>query len=221
MANFRPHETQFRTPELIKELEKLPLVICGCGALGAHYAIAMARMGVYSFFLLDMDHVDSVNLGSQPYGESDVGYSKVSALNMHLDDASGDTDGLNVTIQQSDITAPDKTLWEIFPVGWSKTGLVIDTFDNQEARQEIQRIARFMDMDCLHLGMIEDFGSVIWDERYSVPVNIPDLPDNCAHPFSLSLVYRITSAAIEATFEYLQGLKVDYRIRGMEIERYG
>lgn len=218
MTDIRPHENALREGRVMERLQHLSLMICGCGALGGHYALAMARMGVSQFTLLDRDIVDWENMGSQPYGESDVGNPKVDALGELLSEAN--PDGVWLKTFHSDVFKTAKPPWELIP---HSADLVIDAFDNRAARAWVTDVTEDLELPCLHLGMNGDFGSVVWDARYQVPVDLPELPDNCAHPFSLSLVYRITSAAIEATCEFVDDYedKVDYRVRGMEITRYG
>ena len=218
--NLRPHEEEYRDDQTMTRLGHLSLMVCGCGALGGHYALAMARMGVAQFTLVDREPVGSENMGSQPYFAVDVGLSKTGALAVYLGETDPVQSFVEISLFNEDVLKTTKPVWEIFP---HHVDLVIDAFDNHDARAWVADQCGELEIPCLHLGMIGNFGSVIWNDRYTVPQDLPDLPDNCAHPFSLSLVYRITSAAIESTCTFVQDYetKVDYRIRGMEIERYG
>lgn len=64
--------------------EKAHAVVIGLGNIGSHTAMALARMGVQKFTLVDFDEVEEHNLSSQAFTLADVGVSKVSALREKL-----------------------------------------------------------------------------------------------------------------------------------------
>ena len=53
--------------------------ILGLGTVGSHAAVELARLGVGSFYLVDGDVVEDVNLPSQAYTTADVGSTKAAA----------------------------------------------------------------------------------------------------------------------------------------------
>ena len=61
-----------------------PIAIVGVGAIGSHLAEMLAKLGITRLTLIDPDEVDTVNLGVQGFYESEVGQSKVAAVNARL-----------------------------------------------------------------------------------------------------------------------------------------
>jgi hypothetical protein len=60
-------------------------VIIGCGGVGSHLAILLARQKAYAnYTLVDGDQVEAKNLERQHYFTPDVGKPKVEALRDHL-----------------------------------------------------------------------------------------------------------------------------------------
>lgn len=68
----------------VDRLQAAHVAVIGCGSLGSHAAIGLARLGVGRLTLYDDDTVDEVNLPSQAFVHSDVGEEKVMALATHL-----------------------------------------------------------------------------------------------------------------------------------------
>jgi predicted acylesterase/phospholipase RssA/predicted ThiF/HesA family dinucleotide-utilizing enzyme/proteasome lid subunit RPN8/RPN11 len=60
------------------------VLIWGCGALGAHVAIHLARAGVKKLILIDNEMVRPGILVRQPYSDGDIGKAKVNALASYL-----------------------------------------------------------------------------------------------------------------------------------------
>ncbi len=61
-----------------------PINIVGCGAVGSHVAVAIAKMGAHKFQLWDADVVENHNLSNQAYDMEHVGMPKVLALEQVL-----------------------------------------------------------------------------------------------------------------------------------------
>lgn len=70
--------------EEIKEVRNKKVAIIGCGAIGSNTAIALARMGIKNFFVLDIDRVEPGNISRQSYTHAEVKMSKGNALKMQL-----------------------------------------------------------------------------------------------------------------------------------------
>ena len=73
------NDIRLRQSDLIDE-EKLgstSVCVIGCGGIGSHTALALARMGVRDITLVDNDEVDRHNCSSQGFNLSDIGQSKV------------------------------------------------------------------------------------------------------------------------------------------------
>lgn len=67
-------------PGTVAKLSAATVGIAGCGGLGSHAALALARMGVGCLVLADFDIVEPTNLNRQAYFAEDVGRPKVDAL---------------------------------------------------------------------------------------------------------------------------------------------
>ncbi len=74
------------TPNVHDTLKQGKVGIAGCGGLGSHVAIALARMGIGQLVLVDFDVVEPSNLNRQAYGVSHLGKVKVEALKALLKD---------------------------------------------------------------------------------------------------------------------------------------
>ena len=83
------HELAYRGPEALARLAATRLVLCGAGALGSHLADNLVRQGFAGPRVIDRDRVAEHNVGTQLYGESDVGAWKVEALRSRLFRAAG------------------------------------------------------------------------------------------------------------------------------------
>ena len=62
------------------KLAQLRVVIVGCGGIGSHTALALARMGVQNLTIIDDDRVSMLNVSSQGFDLDDVGLHKVDAV---------------------------------------------------------------------------------------------------------------------------------------------
>lgn len=63
----------------------------GCGAIGSHTSLALAKMGITNQIIWDHDMVDIVNMNAQGYPLSAVGKPKVEAMRDIILDHTGDT----------------------------------------------------------------------------------------------------------------------------------
>lgn len=61
-----------------------PVIIVGCGAIGSHAAMLFAQLGFENFILFDGDVVESLNLANQRYVRDSVGLLKTDALEEEL-----------------------------------------------------------------------------------------------------------------------------------------
>lgn len=179
------HEQMYRGAEQVARLSGVPLVLCGAGALGSHLADNLARQGFRTLRVIDHDRVEEHNVGTQLYGESDVGAWKVEALRARLFRATG------VEIEAVRKTFDDRTA----PGLLKGAALVIDAFDNSESRQRVQTHCRDRGLSGLHVGLASDYAEVIWDERYRVPGDV--LGDVCDYPMARNLVLLAVAVASE------------------------
>ena len=93
--------------------------IWGCGAIGGHIALCLARAGAKKLILRDNGIVTPGILVRQPFREKDIGYAKVSALEDHLKEINS---GLQFEKHTTDIKS-----WLLPGADWTDNAdLVID-----------------------------------------------------------------------------------------------
>src|SRR5690349_579986 len=152
MADKFHHEAIYRGADAVARLAERPLILCGVGALGSLLADNLARQGFRRLRAIDRDRVEEHNVGTQLYGESDVGAWKVDALRNHLFRATG------IEIDAVRKELDDRTARTLL----KGPGLVIDTLDNAAARRLVQDQCRAKSLDGLHVGLFADYAEVVW-----------------------------------------------------------
>jgi molybdopterin/thiamine biosynthesis adenylyltransferase len=193
MAGKFHHETIYRGPGSIEKLATVSLTLCGAGALGSLLADNLARQGFRRMKVIDRDRIEEHNVGTQLYGEAEVGAWKVEALRTRLFRAVG-----------IEIEAVPKELTERNARSLLKEpGIILDTFDNSAARRLVQDHCRSAGAPCLHAGLFADYGEVIWDEHYRVPQDVAG--DVCDYPLARNLVLLTVAVASEAMVRYVLG----------------
>src|SRR5499427_1477205 len=78
------HEAIYRGADQVAKLVEQRLTICGAGALGSQLADNLARQGFKQLRVIDRDRIEEHNVGTQLYGESEVGAWKVEVLRNRL-----------------------------------------------------------------------------------------------------------------------------------------
>src|SRR5262249_9632349 len=78
------HERISRGPQALARLASVPLTLCGAGARGSLLADNLARQGFRQWRVIDCDRVEEHNVGTQLYGEAEIGAWKVEALRSRL-----------------------------------------------------------------------------------------------------------------------------------------
>src|SRR5262245_51675328 len=111
MADKFHHEAIYRGADQIAKLAEQRLTICGAGALGSHLADNLARQGFKQLRVIDRDRIEEHNVGTQLYGESDVGAWKVEVLRQRRFRATG----VETDAQRKEITA--RTARHLFQAG--------------------------------------------------------------------------------------------------------
>ncbi len=84
MAGKFHHETIYRGAGSVEKLASVSLTLCGAGALGSLLADNLARQGFRRWKVIDRDRVEEHNVGTQLYGDAEVGAWKVEALRNRL-----------------------------------------------------------------------------------------------------------------------------------------
>jgi molybdopterin/thiamine biosynthesis adenylyltransferase len=185
------HEAAYRGKESVAKLAKFRLTVCGAGALGSNLIDNLTRQGFGAIKVIDFDRVDLHNVNTQVFGVKDAGALKVDALKNLV--------YRNVGVE---ITAVNKKLES----GNAKTllkdaDLIVDCFDNHEARQIIQDEVRARKLTCLHTGLFEDYGEVVWDENYKVPRNSA-VGDVCDYPLARNIIMLTVAVSAEEVLSF-------------------
>ena len=212
MADKFHHEAIYRGNEQLAKLADQRLTICGAGALGSNLAENLVRQGFRHLRVIDRDRIEEHNVGTQLYGEADVGAWKVEVLRQRLFRATG----IEIETHRKELC--DRTARTLLHNG----GLVIDTFDNSLSRRLVQEHCRALELPCLHVGLYADYGEVIWDERYRVPHDVAG--DVCDYPLARNLVLLVVAISSEVLVRFAlsgarQNLSVtlgDFAIRPLE-----
>ena len=210
------HERLYRGSAAVSRLEAVPIIVCGAGALGSLLADNLARQGCRLWKVIDRDRVAEHNVGTQLYGESEVGAWKVEALRSRLFRAVG------VEVQAIAKEVTDRNVRRLLKANGA--GIVIDTFDNATARGLVQERCRDEAIPCLHVGLFADYAEVIWDEHYRVPRDVG--VDVCDYPLARNLVLLAVAVASEVLIRFVldgskEGRSVtlrDLAIRPLEVE---
>lgn len=201
MADKFHHEAIYRSASEFAKLANQRLTLCGAGALGSNLADNLARQGFRELRVIDRDRIEEHNVGTQIYGESDVGAWKVEVLKQRL----FRTTGIEIETHRKGLD--DRTAKSLLQDG----GLVVDMFDNSAARRLVQEHCRALHLPCLHVGLYADYAEVIWDERYRIPQDVGG--DVCDYPLARNLVLLAVAVASEVLIRYaLAGVRQDFSV---------
>ncbi|MDX1931307.1 MAG: ThiF family adenylyltransferase [Capsulimonadales bacterium] len=195
------HERLYRSDDVMTRLRHLPVTVCGAGALGANLTETLLRQGFYRLTVIDRDRVEERNLSTQPYFRGDIGAQKAKILANSLYRALG----VPVVGKAEELT----------PTNAAKlldgSGLVVDTFDNSVARRTVTDTCAEKHLPCLHVGLADRYGEIVWNERYRVPSDAHD--DLCDYPLARNLVTLTVSVAAEVIVRFAAtGRQEDYAI---------
>ncbi len=170
------------------------ITICGAGTLGANLAETLARMGFTHLRLIDKDRVEMRNLSGQPYSRAEVGAPKARALANTLYRAV-QTKVEPLVTELNAANAPELLMGST---------VVVDAFDNHEARAAVSLITRAAELPCLHIGFSPDglYGSGIWEPHYQVPQATPG--DPCDYPLTRPLALALSALAARAITDFFR-----------------
>ncbi len=201
MADRFHHEQLYRGADALARLAAAHVTLCGAGALGSHLADNLARQGVGRLRVIDKDRVEERNVGTQLYGQTDVGAWKVAVLRNRLFRAAGlETEAINKELTE-------KNARNLLKGG----GLVVDAFDNSASRRLVQEQCRSLGLVCLHIGLHADYAEVVWDEHYRVPPDVSG--DICDYPLARNLVLLAVAVGSEVLVRFvLAGRKEDWSV---------
>lgn len=194
------HETAYRGDALIKKFLNTKILVCGIGSLGSNLVEHLARIGFETIGVIDYDKVSESNVTTQTYSYSDVGKLKTSCLS-HMCYRE-----LGVTIDVINDKLTKKTIKNIVrDLEWTPD-IIVDCFDNPEARQLIYNYSTSTKIPCLHGGMNSGLAEVIWNEDYTVPQ--AGGKDVCDYPLSKTLILLTVARMLESIINYIDNGEV-------------
>jgi molybdopterin/thiamine biosynthesis adenylyltransferase len=186
------HEGLYRGDEALRKLGQIRVTICGAGAVGSNLVTNLVRQGLHKITVIDFDRVETHNVGTQTYTESDVGIFKVEALQAEVFRAVG----IEIIAIRQTLTARnvEKLLQD--------TDLVVDGFDNHAARALVTEHSRIAEIPCLHIGLSADYAEVVWNEQYIVPRDTT-AADVCDYPLARNLIQFAVALASEIIVRFV------------------
>jgi molybdopterin/thiamine biosynthesis adenylyltransferase len=186
------HEEIYRGEAAVKALGETHITICGAGTLGSNLAETLARQGVKSMRLIDMDRVEMHNLNTQAYEQADIGQMKVTAMKNRLFRIAG----IEIEVENKELKS--QTAKKLL----KNTDLIVDTFDNNASRQLLVTYCAENKIELLHAGLNGDYGEVVWNEHYKVPQDQTE-GDACEYPLARNLAMFVVSIAAEEIVNFI------------------
>lgn len=191
MNKILKRESVFRGEAAIEKLAQVQITIAGAGTLGSNLAENLTRQGIENLRLIDMDRVEVENIGPQIYSMDDIGALKVDAA------ASRIYNNVEIEIDAINKELTDKNVTKLF----KGSDLVVDAFDNQSSRQLVYDHCCNAEIPCLHVGMFEGYGEVVWNDVYVVPQDSDE--DLCDYPMARNLAMLVTTVAAEEIINFV------------------
>lgn len=187
----------------------MKILVCGVGAIGSNLVANLVPdlKGEHEITVLDKDLVEERNVtaGTQFYTPDQVGLLKVEALQFNV-----------YKWYQREIKIINQEFRGTIAANWPQYSLIIDCFDNHEARHLIQNF--YIDdngldipTNLLHIGFSADYTFAIeWAENYTVPSDILKGIDICEMPGASAFVATVASLGALVAEEFiLKGKKLD------------
>lgn len=185
------HESLHRSQASLVWMRDTTVTLCGAGALGGNIAEGLARAGFGQLKIIDQDRVAEHNLSTQPYQRADIGASKAKTLAHSLYRAVGT--GVETRFQTLEASNVNRLL--------KNSQLVVDSFDNHASRQLVKNWCGDNQIPCLHAGMGNAYGEVIWNSDYRVPADVPG--ELCDYPLARNLVVLTAAIACEIIIDFV------------------
>ncbi len=165
------------------------ILICGAGAIGSNLVrnLVPDLKGEHEITILDMDKVEERNVtpGTQFYSPDQIGLSKVEALQFNI-----------YKWYEREIQIINENVKKVNLVNYD---LIVDCFDNHEARNFLQEAwtdTLAHGCELLHVGFSDQFTfSVEWAEGYKVPTDITSGMDICEMPGAAAFVAHVGALA--------------------------
>ena len=132
-------------------LKDKAVTIVGCGSLGSTLAMSLARAGVGTFYLFDMDRLSPVNIARHQAGLKDLGRAKAAVVRdlIHGTDPTIDVEACALDVVD---TAEG---FEAFCAAAAHSDLLICTTDTDSSRLLVERAAVERGILSLQAGLTE------------------------------------------------------------------
>jgi len=200
MYDMLHHESMYRGRDALVRLGEVYLVVCGAGAVGSHLVDNLVRQGFRHMRVIDHDRVEPHNTGTQIYGQGDAGAFKVDVLQAEVFRAVG----VEIKAVRKCLTA--RNVAQLL----AGADLVVDGFDNYEARALVAEQCSAASVPCVHVGLHAAYAEVRWNEGYRVPRDVVE-GDPCNYPLAHNLVQFAVALASEVVMRYvIDGVRQNY-----------
>jgi len=196
------HEIVYRGEDVMSLLADRKIIVCGAGAIGSNLVDNMVRQGFRKITVIDDDRVESHNIHTQIWNKRDAGILKVQALKNNV------FNSMQVSIEAQKLRLTEETVPKLL----SKGSIVIDGFDNSDSRKIVSEYCRNNGIECLHVGLYENYAEIIWNERYIIQDDA-QAADVCEYPLARNVILLAISVATEVLIRFIsQGRKEQYTI---------
>jgi len=203
--DFTTHEEKYRSKDLIEEIKRRHIIVCGCGAIGSNLVDNLIRQGFGNITVIDNDRIEDHNRGTQIWNSQEVGSLKTDCM---MKRAFITTKALLKSVPKK---LTKDNIKKFFSVE-NPNPIIIDTFDNSESRGLIYDYCKKNRVLCLHAGLFQDYAEIIWNEAYNVPNN-PTGPDVCEYPLARNIIILCVAVTSEVLIRYIDiGVMDNYMI---------
>ncbi len=203
--NLFTHEQEYRTEEVLKLMEVAPIVFAGCGAIGSNLMDNMARQGFKNMLTIDKDRVEDHNKGTQVWDRLDVGGLKTEKMKQRIYNSTGTV----INTFPKELT--ERNIKKV--LSFAAFEIVIDSFDESESRGLLYNHCKENNIECLHVGLFQDYAEVIWNEAYTVPGKPKGALDVCEYPLTRNIILLAVAVASETIIKFLaDNVKKNYYI---------
>jgi tRNA A37 threonylcarbamoyladenosine dehydratase len=197
------HEELYRGVQTLRNLQGLPIIVCGVGAIGSNLVDNLICHTVVDHLtVIDFDRVEKHNRQNQIYTLEDVGSLKTTALQAHIFRRSL----LHIVTITKKLDASN-----VKKLIMSSTGLVVDAFDNADSRRVLYEHCSVECIPCLHVGLAADFAEIKWNEVYKLPGDSGI--DVCEYAMAKNIISLAVIVASEVILRFVETkCKLNYEI---------
>lgn len=195
------HEEAYRGKGILSKMATQAITVCGCGAVGSNFIDNAVRQGFKDIQVIDMDRVEDHNRHTQIWDKRVIGSLKAVAIKNHAFNMGVLIGAISKKLEEDNVK---KLLL--------KGSIVIDGFDNSESRKLVTNFCRDNKIDCLHVGLYQDYAEIVWNEFYTPPEPSTG-PDVCEYPLARNVILMAVAVATDVLIRYLDtGVKENYTI---------